>query len=96
MCRPLGKIIFLCLGLKYVLYFFPEISVSWGFFLFCLAFFFPQENGMSEEKEQEEENLCILCLEPNGSMFMLNSLCSEICFTAMLSAFCLCGLSSER
>lgn len=27
---------------------------------------------------------------------MLNSLCSEICFTAVLSAFCLCGLSSER
>lgn len=58
--------------------------------------FFPQENGRSEEKKQKEDNLFFFCLEPSGSMFMLNSLCSEICFTAMLSAFCLCGLNSER
>lgn len=61
-----------------------------------LFFFFPKRMRGQRKKSKRKKIYGVLCLEPNGGMFMLNSLCSEICFTAVLSAFCLCGLSSER
>lgn len=69
-------------------------------FCYCCCLFVcllcsPQEDGRIEEKELEGE-MFFSCLELNANTFMLNSLCSEIHFTVMLSAFCLCGPSSER
>lgn len=55
-------------------------------FCFLFLFFFPADDGRTEEQEKLF-GYFFLCLELNGSMFMLNSLCSEMHLIVILSDF---------
>lgn len=84
----------ICLFVRLFPFFPPEKmggGVWWRGCVCVLVFvfvFFPTDDGRTEEKEQEKLfGYFFLCLELNGSMFMLNSLCSEMLLIVILSDF---------